>query len=249
MAESLSEARAKVEESDRQRRQLFADITHELATPLTSIRGYAETLLDPTVSVSGDERGRFVRGVLEEARRLDRLIRDLFDLARLEAGATQLQRERLDWVELCRNTANRFSTRFADAGLRIEWGETIPEAWIVADGHRMEQVLENLLGNALRYVPTGGHVGLSLTSTNGAGTYRLRVNDDGPGLSDEELSHVFERFYRAPGARGSASRDGGGSGLGLAIVREIVERHGGSVRAEASLPHGLAITIELPRQR
>jgi len=249
MTERLADARARVEESDRQRRQLFADITHELATPLTSIRGYAETLLDPQVSVSGDERGRFVRGVLEEARRLDRLIRDLFDLARLEAGATQLLRERLDWVALCRNTAQRFATRFADAGLRMEWDQTVPEAWIEADGHRMEQVLENLLGNALRYVPTGGRVGLSLTSTNGAGTFRLRVDDDGPGLSDEELSHVFERFYRAAGARGSASRDGGGSGLGLAIVREIVERHGGSVRAEASLPHGLAITIELPRQR
>ena len=249
MAQSLFEARERVEQSDRQRRQLFADITHELATPLTSIRGYAETLLDPQVNVSGDERGRFVRGVLEEARRLDRLIRDLFDLARLEAGATQLQRERLDWVALCRNTAERFSARFSDAGLRMEWGETIPEAWIHADGHRMEQVLENLLGNALRYVPVGGKVALSLTGTNGAGTYRLRVDDDGPGLSNEELSHVFERFYRAPGARGSASRDGGGSGLGLAIVREIVERHGGSVRAEATRPHGLAITIELPRQR
>ena len=248
MTERLLDARTRVEDAEQQRRQLFADITHELATPLTSIRGYAETLLDPGVSVSDEERGRYVRGVLEESRRLDRLIRDLFELARLEAGAAPLTLESLDWAALCRNTTARFEPRFREAGLRLLWRDSADQAWIEADGHRLEQVLENLLANALRYVPSGGTIELALTRVPGHDDrFRLTVGDDGPGLPAEDLTHAFERFYRAAGARvAGAARDDGGSGLGLAIVREIVERHGGSVRAETREPHGLAIVIELP---
>jgi signal transduction histidine kinase len=248
MTERLLEARTRVEDAEQQRRQLFADITHELATPLTSIRGYAETLLDPGVSVSDEERARYVRGVLEESRRLDRLIRDLFELTRLEAGASALALEPLDWAALCRNTTERFEPRFRDAGLDLRWRESAAEAWIQADGHRMEQVLENLLVNALRYVPAGGAVELSLgRSSRYPDRHRLVVSDDGPGLSAGEREHIFERFYRATPARGSGvARDGGGSGLGLAIVREIIERHGGAVAADAREPHGLAILVEMP---
>lgn len=248
MTERLAEARTRVEETEQQRRQLFADITHELATPLTSIRGYAETLLDPGVSVSDEERARYVRGVLDESQRLDRLIRDLFELARLEAGASPLALEPLDWAALCRNTTARFEPRFREAGLSLRWLESAETAWIEADGHRTEQVLENLLANALRYVPAGGTVELALTPVTGLdGRFRLTVSDDGPGLPPEDLAHAFERFYRAAGARvAGATREAGGSGLGLAIVREIVERHGGTVSAETREPHGLAIIIELP---
>ncbi len=252
MAERLAEARGQVEKTERQRRQLFADITHELATPLTSIRGYAETMLDPQVPLSGEERTRYVYGVLEESRRLDRLIRDLFDLARLEAGATPLAKEPLDWAALCRNTVERFEPRFADAGLRLVWRDPPDEAWIEADGRRIEQVLENLLINALRYVPAGGSVELSLAaSPQRSGHFRLAVSDDGPGVAPEELPLVFERFYRGTAARAhgeerDAMGSGLGSGLGLAIVLEIVERHGGTVRAQAHAPHGLSIVIELP---
>lgn len=248
MTERLAEARARVEETDQQRRQLFADITHELATPLTSIRGYAETLLDPGVPVSAEERVRYVRGVLEEAQRLDHLTSDLFDLARLEAGATLLSKEPLDWAELCRNTVERFEPRFRDAGLRLVWRERPREAWVVADGHRLVQVLENLLVNALRYVPAAGTVEVALgQAPGGAGRFRLDVSDDGPGLPPDQLAHVFERFFRG----GATKRPHGGdavegSGLGLAIVREIVERHGGSVQAEARAPHGLVIHVDLP---
>jgi signal transduction histidine kinase len=248
MADRLADAHARVETSERERRQLFADITHELATPLTAIRGYAETLLDPHVTVSPDERTRYVRGVLDESRRLDRLIRDLFELARLEAGAAPLEREPLDWAALCRNTIERFEPRFRDARLRLVWRPALEEAWIEADGHRIEEVLENLLANALRYVPADGTVELSLARADGSGDrFALTMADDGPGLPAEERAHVFERFFRGAGARGTGgARDNGGSGLGLAIVREIVVRHGGSARAEACVPHGLSIIIELP---
>jgi signal transduction histidine kinase len=248
MTDRLAEARGRLEEAGHQRRQLFADITHELATPLTSIRGYTETLLDPDVPLSTEERARYLRSVLEEARRLDRLISDLFDLARLEAGASPLSLEPIDWAALCRNTTERFEPRFRDAGLRLVWRESPEAALIEADGHRMEQVLENLLVNALRYVPQGGTVEVSLRRRgNGTGRYRLTVSDDGPGLPPDELPRLFERFYRAAGVRGPrGARDQGGSGLGLAIVREIVERHGGTASAEARSPHGLTIALELP---
>ena len=248
MTERLARARAELEANDRQRRQLFADITHELATPLTSIRGNAETLLDPAVPLSEPDRTQYLHGVLDESRRLDRLIRDLFDLARLEAGAATLALERLDWAALCRNTVERFEPRFRKAGLRLRWRGDAGEVWVEADGHRIEQVLENLLVNALRYVPEGGTVEVTLARAAGAAeAFGLVVSDDGPGVPEAELPHVFERFYRGTGSRGRDPAGArGGSGLGLAIVREIVERHGGEVRAEARAPHGLAITVALP---
>jgi len=248
MAERLAQARDELELHEQQRRQLFADITHELATPLTSIRATAETMLDPHVPLSDDERLRYVRGVLDESRRLDRLIRDLFELARLEAGATVLEMERLDWAALAWNTLERFTPRYTAAGLSLTLAQSPPEAWVRADGARLEQVLDNLLVNALRYVPQGGHVVLSLCRPEShRERWRLTVCDDGPGLPADELPRVFERFYRGTASRSMLDpRHNGGSGLGLAIVREIVERHGGEVRARVSSPHGLAVEIELP---
>ncbi|MCK4548352.1 MAG: HAMP domain-containing histidine kinase [Candidatus Eisenbacteria sp.] len=245
MTESLADARDRVNESDRQRRQLLADISHELATPLTSIQGYTETLLEPGVPVSDEERAAFLGNILEESQRMDLLIQDLLDLTRLESGAIVLENVRLDWTELCRNTADRFRARFEKAGLGIQWPGASEPAWVLADGRRMEQVLENLLINALRYVPSGGTVTLSLEPVSeGAGNrFRLIVNDDGPGFPPEDLPHIFDRFYRADAARSSA-----GSGLGLAIVKEIVSLHGGGVRAENRGPRGAAIIVELPAE-
>jgi len=247
MTERIAEARASLEQNERQRRQLFADITHELATPLTSIRGFAETLLDPKVGVSAEERAKFTRGLLEEASRLDRLISDLFDLARLEAGASALHPERLDWAALAGHTVERYQKRFGDAGLRLEWSPPPDAVWVEADGRRMEQVIENLLNNALRYVPRGGRVAVSVDPAGDGRAARqhvLRVEDDGPGIPVGETGQVFERFYRAESA--AQGTDGKGSGLGLAIVKEIVERHHGTVRAEPIDPHGLRILVALP---
>jgi signal transduction histidine kinase len=155
---------------------------------------------------------------------------------------------RLDWAALCRNTIERFEPRFRRAGLSLSWNQSAHEAWVDADGHRMEQVLENLLVNALRYVPEGGAVQVELTPESGE-RFGLTVRDNGPGIPAEELPLVFKRFYRGAGSSGGTAPDHGGSGLGLAIVREIVERHGGTVCARANTPRGLAITVELPRQR
>jgi signal transduction histidine kinase len=243
MTESLRAARNRLSESDRQRRQLLADISHELATPLTSIRGSAETILSPTIRLSDAERGACLRNVLEESERMDLLIKDLLDLSRLESGSMDLRRERLDWTALCRNTMIRFQSRFDEAGLTLAWAGRADAAWVEADGRRMEQVLDNLMVNAIRYVPAGGHVTLSISdlSLDGKAGYRLTVSDDGPGIPEPDLPHVFDRFYRA-----DPSRTTPGSGLGLAIVREIVALHGGSVGASSRQPHGIVIRVDLP---
>ncbi len=243
MAESLADARQKILASDSQRRQLLADITHELATPLTSIHGYAETLLEPSVTVSHEERATYLSDILDEAKRMDLLINDLLELTRLEAGAITLNIERLDWVALCRNTVSRFQSRFHEVGLTLSFSAPVPEAWVDADGRRMEQVLENVLMNALRYVPEGGHVSVSVASTPVLASehYSMIVEDDGLGFLADDLPHVFDRFYRAAAARSMR-----GSGLGLAIVQEIVRRHGGHAYAENAQPRGARVLISLP---
>jgi len=245
MTESLAEAKERIEQSDRQRRQLLADISHELATPLTSIRGYADTLSEPSVPVSDEERAAYIRNILEESERMDLLIQDLLELTRLEAGAVSLTTDRLDWTALCRNTMQRFEPRFRAAGITIRWDGPTSESWLHADGRRLEQVLENLLINALRYVPEGGTVTLSLgpVTDSESPRFRLTVSDDGPGFPEADLPHVFDRFYRADLARST-----GGSGLGLAIVKEIILRHGGAVFAENLMPSGARIVIDLPSQ-
>jgi signal transduction histidine kinase len=239
MTESLSDARDRIETQDAQRRRLLADVSHELATPLTSIRGYAETLLDPGVPKSESERTEYLENVLDESNRMDLLIQDLFELTRLEAGAERLELERLDWSALCRRIVERFAARAKDAAITISWRGVDRAAWVNADGRRLEQVLENLLLNALRYVPRGGVVEVSVEDA--AAGHVLRVEDDGPGIPEDDLPHVFDRFYRA-----DPSRTDGGSGLGLAIVKEIVARHGGRIFAANQEGGGAAFQVELP---
>jgi signal transduction histidine kinase len=241
MTEHLSVARRTVLRSDAERRQLFADISHELATPLTSIRGYAETLLEPTIATSAPERERYLGYIHAAAQRMDLLIQDLLELTRLEGGTAALQRERLDWAALCRNTLESFAARFETAGIGLHWRGDVVETWIDADGRRMEQVIDNLLVNALNYVPRGGQVWVSIDSAAAPARHRLIVADDGPGFRDTDLPHVFDRFYRGEPAQAVS-----GSGLGLAIVQEIVRRHGGSIRATNQSTGGASIEVELP---
>lgn len=239
MAASLREARDRVSAADAQRRRLFADVTHELATPLTSIRGYTETLLDGSVALTPEERAEYLRRVVEESQRMDQLIRDGLELSRLESGGLPLELERLDWAALCMHTLERFRPRFEQAGLTLHILDDPPAIWVQADGRRLEQVLENLLTNALRYVPRGGTIQVQLSHDATQAT--LELADDGPGIPAHDLSSVFERFFRTDSSRSTA-----GTGLGLAIVREIAQQHGGNVEALANTPRGARFRVRLP---
>jgi len=239
MTASLEAARDEIDAVQGERRQLLADISHDLATPLTAIRGYAETLLDPGVDLSVDDRERYLRDVLHASERMDRLLADLLELGRLEAGTTELVRVDLDLASLARHSVERFRPIFEREGLRLAWSGPDDPVEVHADGLRLEQVLDNLLGNALRHVPRGGRVEVGVEGEQAA---VLTVTDDGPGFGPTDLPRVFDRFYR-----GDRSRSTPGTGLGLAIVREIVERHGGAVRAMNVEPRGARLVVELPR--
>lgn len=240
MTARLALAREKLDSADLERRRFLADVTHELSTPLTSLRGYAETLLDPRVPVDEGEHREYLRHILASAERMDLLVRDLLDLARLEGPAPALERERLDWSSLCQEAVKRFQPRFRDAGVQLHWNGD-GAAIVFADGRRLEQVIDNLLGNALRYVPRGGQVWV--TSPR-ADRIELIVEDDGPGFEPADLPFLFNRFYR-----GDSARSEGGTGLGLAIVSEIVRRHEGEIRAENRTGGGASISVRLPAAR
>jgi signal transduction histidine kinase len=222
---------------DQQRRRFLADVTHDLATPLTTIRGYAETLLDPRVPKSVAEREQYLRFIMEEAARMDGLVAELLDLARVESGGLPLEKERVDLTAIAREGAARMRRVFEEAGLRL----TAPEGEsviAVADAARIEQVVVNLLQNALQHARAEVRIHAEPAPAGGA---RLVVEDDGPGFAAEDLPFVFERFYRA-----DPSRPAGGTGLGLAIVRGIARAHGGDATAENRAEGGARVTVTLP---
>jgi two-component system, OmpR family, phosphate regulon sensor histidine kinase PhoR len=221
------------------RRDFVANVSHELKTPLTSISGYAETVL--TDSPDPETTRRFLTTILANARRMQRLVDNLLDLARLEAGGWQPEQELVDIAEI----ANDAWSALGD-GVRLgsmEFCLDIPDdaATVMADEDAVRQVLTNLLENSLRYTPAGGRI--ICRSRVEADGVAISVTDNGSGIMREHLPRVFERFYRADPSR---SRDEGGTGLGLAIVKHLVEAHGGRVSAESERGIGTTITCWFP---
>jgi two-component system OmpR family sensor kinase len=252
MADELAARARALEASDKARRQLLADVSHELMTPLTAMRGYVETLSMHEVPLDAATRARYLAIVGEETHRLERIIGDLLDLARLEGGGTPLKRDAVSVQSLFERVRARHGRECEARGIRLV-SQVSPGAEIVeGDVDRLEQALQNLAANALRHTPDGGEVALSAEPINGlateaqgakAGSVRIRVRDNGTGIPVEHLPLIFDRFYKVDTAR----RQTGGSGLGLSIVKAIVEQHGGSVSAHND--HGAVFEIALPRAK
>ena len=221
------------------RRDFVANVSHELKTPLTSISGYAETLLSDTPDP--DTTRRFLATIAGNARRMQRLVDDLLDLARLEAGGWHPEPEPIDVEMVCRECWENLGDGSHPPGVefRVEVGEGAEE--IVADPDAVRQVLTNLLENSLRYTPAGGRI--TCRSARQDGGVTLSVADTGSGIIPEHLPRIFERFYRSDPSR---SRGEGGTGLGLAIVKHLMEAHGGRVRAESERGKGTTITCWFP---
>ena len=242
MAEDLSARAAALSASDRARRQLLADVSHELMTPLAAIRGYTETLAMPELVLDGATRERYLGIIGDETQKLEALIGDLLDLARLEGGGGTLKIEDVPVKELFRRVADRHGPALRGRRITLDVDVQPPALTVNADGQRLEQALQNLAANALRHTPDGGRVTLAAEATP-EGT-RIAVRDTGPGIPPEHLPHIFERFYKAD-ARARATLSG--SGLGLSIVQAIVERHGGTVTAVNAPGAGAIFEIRLPR--
>jgi len=240
MAEDLSSRATALETSNRVRRQLLADVSHELMTPLTAMRGYLETLSIQDLSLNKDTNKRYLDIVDDETRRLERLVGDLLDLARLEGGGLELQREIVQTVLLFERVAARHEQQLQKRQIKLVRNIQPAAAKILGDPDRLEQALQNLATNALRHTPNGGEISLT-AKLHDATAVALTVHDNGPGIPAEHLPLIFERFYKADASRQAS----GGSGLGLSIAKAIIEHHGGtiSVRNEA----GALFEIVLPQ--
>jgi two-component system sensor histidine kinase BaeS len=236
MATDLAARQAQLVEADRARRQLLADVSHELMTPLTAIRGYAETLALPQFLPTSKEGLRAVKVIQEEGERIERLVGDLLDLARFEAGGTSLAQEKMDVDEIFERVSERHAKSAQERNVEIVI-DPHDDIRMMADPHRLEQAVQNLAANALRHTPPGGSVHLGARRADGQ--VFITVSDTGIGIPEEHLPHVFDRFYKADQSRSQA----GGSGLGLSIVKAIVERHGGTVSVRSR--QGVETVFEL----
>src|SRR5262249_15067675 len=222
LARTFNHMAAELQRIDEQRRNLTADVAHELRTPLHVIQGNLEGILDGVYEATPEH----IQMLLEETQLLSRLVEDLRTLSQAESGHLPLHKERVPVGELLTDLATSFSgqAEAAEIALRVD-RDHLDGTVIDADVMRMNQVLANLIVNALRYTPKGGSI--TLRGEAAPDHVRLSVCDTGQGIPAEDLPHVFDRFWRGDPAR--MHKDGAGGGLGLAIVKQLVELHGGQV--------------------
>ncbi|MEI6670119.1 MAG: HAMP domain-containing sensor histidine kinase, partial [Acidobacteriota bacterium] len=242
MAGDLNVRAEALRAADHERRQLLADVSHELMTPLTAIRGYLETLAMAELDLNADTRHRYLGIVREETARLERLIGDLMDLARLEAGGGVLARTTIPVEELFRRVTQRHRRDADLKGVTLTCRIDPPLMTVHVDPVRMEQALQNLAANALRHTGSGGSIDLGAVARPDGAV--LSVRDTGEGIPAEHLEHVFDRFYKADTSRAGDRR---GSGLGLSIVKAIVERHAGRVTVRSQEGLETVFDIVLPQ--
>jgi signal transduction histidine kinase len=222
---------------DAVRRDFVANASHELKTPAASIRAAAETLLNGALE-DPPAAHRFTEQLQRDAMRLSRIVSDLLDLSRLEGGSDLAERVRLDVI--AGDEVERLGDRAKEAGVVIELHtDGVPS--VPGSGRDLALLVRNLIDNAVRYTPSGGRVGVSVSAEDGQVV--LQVADTGMGIPQRDLPRVFERFYRVDRAR---SRETGGTGLGLAIVRHVAENHGGEVTAQSELSAGSTFVVRLP---
>jgi signal transduction histidine kinase len=245
MAASIAKSTTELKEMDRQRRQFIADISHELATPLTSLKGYVETLRMEELKLSDDEQRQYLKIVWDEAERLSFLVKDLLELARMDAGTIKLERDRIDCGEFMKSFTNRNSLALRQQGVTFRWAVQ-PGQLIFADYRRLEQILQNLLDNALKH--SIGLKEIRIGFHEDRHNTLITVADDGGGIPAEHLNYIFERFYKINGefTAGGSKQYNGGSGLGLFIVKGLVELHGGRIKVESATGQGTTFTIEFP---
>ena len=222
MAVSFNQMADELEQTEARRRQLIGDVSHELRTPLTTIKGYLEGLEDGLLPPEPETYQAMER----EAARMQRLVADLQELSRVEAGAYELDKKWLSIQSVIESTLHRLNKQYDDKqiAIQIHAADNLPH--IQADEIRLEQVLINLVGNALQYTPAGGKVVISARQKQD--WLVVAVQDNGAGIPEKDLPFIFDRFYRVDKSR---SRAGGGSGIGLTIARHLVEAHGGQIRA------------------
>ncbi len=237
LAAGFNRMSAELESVEQLRRDLVANVSHELKTPISALRAHLENLLDGVESPAPET----LQVMLSQSERLGRLVERLLDLSRLESGETPLQRSAVPLRALMSEVLSEIEVARSDRGVAIQDDVPADLPPVFADRERIHQVLFNLLDNAVRFTPPGGRVRVSAERANGS--CRVAVADTGPGISPEHLPRLFERFYRVDPSR---SQKDGGTGIGLAIARSVVEAHGGRIRVESEVGKGSTFLFELP---
>jgi len=245
MAGRLEERSTALEASNRTRRQLLADVSHELTTPLAAIRGYAETLGMSNLEIDEAKRARYLKVIHEETIRLEHIVGDLLDLAKLEGGGGTFKIEPVSVAQLFERIHERHDHAMRSKNIELRTDVAPDAADVTGDSNRLEQALQNLVANAVRHTPDGGRITVAADVVPEG--VRLSVQDTGPGIPEEHLSRVFDRFYKVDVSRTGTALPSG-SGLGLSIVQAIVTRHGGTITASNPAEGGARFEILLPGQ-
>jgi len=238
LARAFNSMAGGLEQLDRVRRDLVANASHELRTPIGALQARLENLVDGVETADQ----QVFEDLLRQVGRLGDLVKQLLDLSKLESGAVLIERSSASAGDLIGRVVDDWRAHASERDIRLQADVEQPQPVLEADEQRLRQVLGNLVANAIRHSPGGGKVVLRAGSRDGY--TRLEVEDEGPGIPPAEAERVFERFYRSDRARSS---DDGGSGLGLAIAHWIVELHGGSISVDPTSRGGCRIVVELPR--
>ena len=240
LAGAFNAMTAQVQVSQQTQRDFVDNVSHDLKTPLTSIQGFAQAILEGAAS-PGEETKHAAQVIFSEAGQMNRLVIDLLDLARFDAGMIKMERETVNLGQLLQDAVSKFSPQADQANIAMTTNIS-PPTNITGDGDRLAQVFTNLLDNALKHTPAGGHVQVILQQ---AGSFaEISVIDNGEGIPDEELPRVFDRFYQVDKARSRSTQRG--MGLGLSIARDIAQRHGGSITVNNNPQRGCTFMVKLP---
>lgn len=239
MADTIAASVEKLEQTDRLRRELVAGVSHDLRSPLTSIRGYVETILIKESDLSPEQRRRYLETVSQNIDFLSKLVDDLFELSKLEAGQSQPRLEPFSVQELAHDVVMKYQPRAEARDLRLAAPPPQSLPLVRADISMIERTLDNLIENALRHTPAQGEVRVELGHDEEKGSVLVTVSDTGTGIGPSDLPHIFDRFYRVSG--GAA----GGAGLGLAISQKIIEAHQSHIEVDSAVGRGTVFSFAL----
>ncbi len=241
MADKINDQIQQLRRMDGMRREMVANVSHDLRTPLTTMRGYLETLLIKNNELSSAEKTQYLETALLHSERLGKLVEELFELARLDSCESVVYSEPFSMAELVQDVTQSFQLRAQQKSIQLNASLEQRLPLIYGDIAMMQRVLENLLENGLRHTPEGGRI--SITVDVDSGQVVVKISDTGCGISGEDVPHIFERFYQRDKI---ASGDNSGAGLGLSIVKRILELHGSVIKVKSELNHGTTFSFSMP---
>jgi signal transduction histidine kinase len=243
MADKLQEQFENLKKTDQLRRELVSNVSHDLRTPLASMHGYVETLLIKNDELSADKRREYLEIARKHTKRLGELIGDLFELSKLDSASIHPSVEAFSLAELLHDIVHEYELDAQKRNVRLTIEAPNDPAVVYADIGLMQRVLENLIRNALKFTPSGGKIDIRIDKQPGA--VLVAIEDTGCGIAEEDLEHVFDRFYRAENATQAGSNN---AGLGLAIVRKILDLHGSRISVSSQVDRGTRFEFDLPTQ-